>query len=85
MRLNSICLERLDLAVKGLLADRYVGVAEDTQGWKCLLNRLVETTVYCVSFDDLVDTCMEQELAITFLTVRDIRARCRFVFKGLDE
>ena len=27
---------------------------------------------------------MERELAIMFLTVRDIRARCRFVFKGLD-
>ena len=26
------------LAVKGLLAGRYPGVAEETYGWKCLLN-----------------------------------------------
>ena len=38
----------------------------------------------CPLIYELVDTRMERELAIMFLTVRDIRARCRFVFKGLD-
>ena len=40
---------------------------------ECLLNR------------KLVGTGFERELAFVFVTVREIRTRCRFVFKGFNE
>ena len=56
MRFNSFCLECLDLAVEELLTGRYVGVPEYSHGWKCLLNRLVDTPVNYIPYDDLMDT-----------------------------
>ena len=38
----------------------------------------------CLLIYELVDTCIEQELPLIFLTVRDIRARCCFDLKGVD-